>query len=265
MQSLIDSLLPQVVEIARETGHFIFEQKQKLHTAGIEEKSANNLVTAVDKAAESMLVSRLLALLPDSNILGEEGGEINNDSALTWIIDPIDGTTNFVHDLPLFCISIALQAGNDIVLGVINDISHKEIYTATSNEKAKVNGQEIRVSDCDTIQKGLFVTGFPYHEEKLEESLELYKHFIRQSRGIRRLGSAALDMAYVARGRFEAFYEIGLSAWDVAAGSLIVQQAGGQISDFRGGNNAVFGKNMLASNGRVHPAMLSLLKTFRMS
>ena len=180
-----------------------------------------------------------------------------------WVVDPLDGTTNFIHRVPVFAVSIALLDGDKPVLGVVHEANLNECFSAWEDAPALLNGNEICVSPISTMDKALLATGFPYYDYgKLDAYLEVFKYFMQHTSGLRRLGSAATDLAYVACGRFEGFYEYGLHPWDVAAGAFIVQQAGGKVTDFHGGNNYIFGAEMLASNKTLHSPMQEALKRF---
>lgn len=258
----LKQLRNQVLTIATEVGNFIKTERTNFNNSNLEEKSAHNLVTEVDKAAEALLFEKLSTLYPEAGFLGEEGNSKKGTSDYQWIVDPIDGTSNFVHNLPLYSTSIALAKGNDVVLGVVNDIAHNTNYHAVKGDGAFANNVAIRVSTSQKVYDSLFVTGFPYEEKQLDEFLDIYKYLIRNSRGVRRLGSAAIDLCYVAHGKFEAFYEIGLQPWDVAAGSLIVSEAGGHVSSINGTNNFLFGKTLLATNSHIHTEFSEILHTF---
>jgi myo-inositol-1(or 4)-monophosphatase len=256
--------LPQICEavctISREVGKFIRLEQSRLTEATIEEKGLNDFVTYVDKAAESLLVRELKALLPEAGFITEENTVAQEEKEFKWIIDPIDGTTNFIHGLPLFCISIALMHNQTTVLGVVYELSRDECFHAITGRNSYLNTSPIHVSKRKLIKDSLIVTGFPYKDDGvLEQWVSLFTHFIRNSHGIRRLGSAAIDLAYVACGRFEAFYENGLAPWDVAAGAFIVQQADGAVSDFSGGNNYIFGKELVAGNGFVNQELIECI------
>jgi myo-inositol-1(or 4)-monophosphatase len=229
----------------------------------VEYKGTHNLVTYVDKTAEKMLIERLRQLVPEAGFIAEEDDQLEQKTELNWIVDPLDGTTNFIHKIPLFSISIALTDGEITRLGVVYEINLKEAFYAWDNGPAMLNGKPIRVSNTKVLDKALLATGFPYYDySKLDAYLMLFKDMMKYSRGVRRLGSAAVDLAYVAAGRFELFYEYGLNPWDVAAGAFIVQQAGGKITTFSGGKNFVFGKEIVASNQQVHLEFLAYLNRY---
>ena len=209
-----------------------------------------------------MLIDELKKLIPEAGFIAEESGIVES-VVYRWIIDPLDGTTNFVHKIPLFSISIALQENGQTVIGVVYEINLDECFYAWKNGPAYLNGSKICVSPTNTLTDSLIATGFPYYDfSRLPAYLEFLGYLIQKTRGIRRLGSAAVDLAYVACGRFEAFYEYGLHPWDVAAGAFIVEQAGGQLSGFDGGKDVVFGKDIIASNTLVHNEILDKIKVY---
>jgi len=249
----LETITKQVVDLTKDVGEFIKQEVNKLDKDDIEEKGIHNLVTYVDKQSEKKLVNALGKILPEAGFIAEEDDTLIRSNKLNWVIDPLDGTTNFIHRIPLFAISIALMDGNEVILGVIYEINLKECFYAWKDSAAFLNGNKINVSNTTKLDNSLLATGFPYYDyTMLDQYLNLFKDLMRTSRGVRRLGSAAVDLAYVACGRFELFYEYGLQSWDVAAGALIVKQAGGQVTDFKGSNNYVFGKQLIASNKHTH-------------
>ena len=247
----LEKLTSQVCKLANETGNFINNEVNRLRSSDIETKSANNFVTYVDKQSEERLVEGLSLILPGSGFIAEEN-PLLQAKELTWIIDPLDGTTNFIHGVPVYCISIALMDGSELIIGVIYEINQKECFYSWKGGDSYLNGREIEVSKTALIADSLFATGFPYYDySRLDSYLNFFRYMMQFSHGIRRLGSAAADLAYVACGRFDGFYEYGLSPWDVSAGALIVQNAGGRVSDFKGGKDYIFGKEIIASNSKV--------------
>jgi myo-inositol-1(or 4)-monophosphatase len=250
-----------VIDICREVGDFIGREGASFDKGKIEQKEGfNNLVSYVDKEAEKKLVSALSKILPGSGFLGEEGTSIEGTTGYRWIIDPLDGTTNFTHGLPPFAISIGLALNNDVVLGIIYEVNRKEMFHSYQGSPAFCNDTEIRVSPISRLEDSLLATGFPYYEfEKMDSYLKIISSFLKRSHGVRRLGSAATDLAYVACGRFEGFFEYNLNPWDVAAGTFLVQQAGGTVTDFKGGKNFVFGGELCAGCD-VHPRMLEIIQ-----
>ncbi|WP_289054760.1 inositol monophosphatase family protein [Carboxylicivirga marina] len=238
----------KVCELARQTGAFIKESQQK-SAIDIEIKGDNDFVTQVDKAAEQKIVNGLKELIPESGFIAEEGTSDIKGEVFDWIIDPIDGTTNFIHGLAPYAISIALQEKGELVLGVIYEMGLDECFYAYKGSPAYLNGHEICVSDTKNIKNSLIATGFPYSNyDRLDGFMNSIRYFMEHSRGLRRLGSAATDLAYVACGRFDSFYEYNLKPWDVAAGVFIIKQAGGAVCDFNGGDNFLFGQEIIATN-----------------
>lgn len=259
----LEKLTKQVCTLAAETGDFIHGEATKFRGENIEEKSLNNFVTYVDKAAEDLLVKGLSKLLPGSGFIAEENAALSR-AEYTWVIDPLDGTTNFIHGVPVYAISIGLLNDNEILSGVILEINQSECFYTWKSAPSFLNGEQIRVSSTQEVKDALLATGFPYFDYgRLDEYLELFRHLMQHSRGVRRLGSAATDMAYVACGRFDGFYEYGLSPWDVCAGALLVKNAGGKTTDFRGGTHYLFGRELIATNASISGEFLQLFKTWK--
>jgi len=249
----LEAITKNVTDICKETGIFIKKQADVFSTEDVLEKGVHNLVTYVDKEAEKQILAALTPLVPGAGFIAEEQNELPRADRYNWIVDPLDGTTNFVHGLPIYSISVALMEYDQLLVGVIYEITSQECYYAWKGGGAFLNGKAIRVSKTDKLDHSLLATGFPYHDYSLiEPYLELFKDLMQSSRGVRRLGSAAMDLAYVACGRFELFYEYGLQPWDVAAGILLVNEAGGQVTDFKEGNNCLFGEQLIASNKLTH-------------
>jgi myo-inositol-1(or 4)-monophosphatase len=252
-----------VTAICKSVGDFIYEESKKITAASIEVKGKHDFVTYVDKASEKMLVDALSELIPESGFIAEENTSDKVGAEFNWIIDPLDGTTNFIHGIPMYAISIALQQKDEIVLGVVYEINLKECFYAWKGSEAFLNGNPIKVSANKTINDSLIATGFPYYDySKLTEYMEIFTYLMKNSRGVRRFGSAAVDLAYVACGRFEAFYEYGLRPWDVAAGTFIVQQAGGCNYDFKGGDNYIFGKELISCNPHIAEEFLGVCRSY---
>ena len=257
----LSAIEENVINVCLEVGEFIDREGSQFDRSRIEQKEGfNNLVSYVDKESEKKLVGALSKILPGSGFIAEEGTAIEGTNGYRWIIDPLDGTTNFTHGLPLFAISIGLALHDKMVLGIIYEVNKKEMFHTVEGGPSFCNSKEIRVSPIRSLQESLLATGFPYYEfEKMNAYLEIISNFLRQSHGVRRLGSAATDLAYVACGRFEGFFEYNLNPWDVAAGAFLVQQAGGTVTDFSGGNNFLFGGELIAGCG-VHPDMLKIIR-----
>ncbi|HRG57343.1 MAG TPA: inositol monophosphatase family protein [Bacteroidia bacterium] len=246
------SICNNVIEIAKKTAQYIQSEKGKISAQQIEIKGLNDFVTRVDKTSEKLIIEALEPLVPEAGFIAEENTKSQKGDVYNWIIDPLDGTTNFIHGIPCYCISIALMQENEIVVGVIFEMNLQECFYAWKNGGAFLNGKQIHVSNTNKLIDSLLATGFPYYDyQYLNEYLDLFKHFMKNSHGVRRLGSAAADLAYVAAGRFEGFYEYSLKPWDVAAGALIVIEAGGKVSDFKGGSNYIFGQEIVSSNANI--------------
>lgn len=259
----LKKICKDVCALAKTTGNFIKNESAKFSTDQIETKGKNDFVSYVDKAAEKQLIEGLTGLIPDAGFIAEEGTSLEKGEVYNWIIDPLDGTTNFIHGLPCYSISIALMRNTTIIMGVVHEINLNECFYAWENSNAYLNEQLIQVSKIKTLSNSLLATGFPYYDYgRMDEYLDLFKYFMKHTHGLRRLGSAATDLAYVACGRFEGFYEYGLQPWDVAAGAFIVQQAGGQITDFKGGTDFVFGKELVAGNGFISDEFLKIVQTY---
>lgn len=227
----------------------------------IKHKNAVNLVTDADKESEQAIIDTIRRAHPRHGILAEERGmESGVASPYKWVIDPLDGTTNFAHGFPVYCVSIALEYRGTVVLGVVLDPTRRDLFVAVSGQGAMLNGTRIRVSHSSALDAALLVTGFAYDiRESTHNNLDYFSRFCLRARGVRRTGSAALDLCYVAAGRFDGFWEMKLHSWDVAAGSLMVTEAGGHMSDFKGGAFSIYGEEMVASNGSIHGQMLAVL------
>ncbi|NLF41808.1 MAG: inositol monophosphatase [Bacteroidales bacterium] len=261
MESFYKKTCGQMIEVAREAGAFIRESKLKLKSSDIEVKGLHNFVTYVDKQSEMLIVERLKDIIKDAGFVVEENTVSGLAEKYNWIVDPLDGTTNFIHGLPCFSVSIALMEDERIVAGVVYEINQDECFYAWEGGGAWLNGKAIKVSDAYSLKDSLVATGFPYYDyERLEAYMKLFTWCIRNTHGVRRIGSAAVDLAYVACGRFEGFFEYSLNAWDVAAGALLVKEAGGRVSDFDGGENYIFGKEIVASNAFVFNEFIDKVK-----
>ncbi len=221
-------------------------------------KGEVDLVTEVDEQAEQVIREILLGAFPAYGMLAEEGGTLVGEEDARWIVDPLDGTTNYAHGLPFFCVSVALERCGRVVLGVVHDPMHEETFVAERGGGATLNGEPIKVSDTEELIRALIATGFPYDRAEMPEALELFGRFAATTQGMRRLGSAALDLCYVASGRLDGYYERGIWAWDIAAGNLILEEAGGKVTNYRGGILDLEGREIVASNGALHPAMTEL-------
>ena len=256
-------MLATAVEAALSAGRL---QRRHFRTPlDIHKKGAIDLVTEIDIAVEREFRATIAARFPEHTVLGEESGPGEpSRSRFQWIIDPIDGTTNYVHGLAIFCVSIALEIDGRLMVGVVYDPMADELFTAERGEGARLNGRRIHVTDTAELGDALLCTGFPYTvREKPGHLIFGFAEFMRQSRAVRRLGSAALDLCYTAAGRFDAFYEESLQAWDIAAGALIVEEAGGRVTGSRGEPFTPHAGHVVASNGHLHPLVLSTLDTVR--
>lgn len=258
----LQTLCQEVSELSKAVGVFIRSEQTKFSSEKIEVKGKNDFVSYVDKTSEKLIVEKLSKLLPEAGFIAEEGTSTKKGEIYNWVIDPLDGTTNFIHGIPCFAISIALMRKEELILGVIYEVNFDECFYAWEGSKAFLNGKEIRVSETSKLSDSLLATGFPYYDYgHTDEYLRLFKHFMKNTHGLRRLGSAATDLAYVACGRFEGFYEYSLHPWDVAAGAFIVQQAGGKVTDFKGEGNYIFGKEIVAGNAVFFDEFLTAVKT----
>jgi myo-inositol-1(or 4)-monophosphatase len=227
----------------------------------IDFKGDINLVTDIDRLSEKTIVEIIMDKYPDHQILAEESEGKRSESPYRWIIDPLDGTTNYAHGFPFFCVSIALEKDREIILGIIYDPLLEEFFVAEKGKGAYLNKKKIEVSSTDNLIHSLLATGFPYDlRESEENNIDHFNNFIMSAQAVRRAGSAALDLCYVAMGRFDGFWELKLSPWDVAAGSLIVKEAGGIVTDFKGGDFDIYSKEILASNKKIHNEMVQVLK-----
>jgi myo-inositol-1(or 4)-monophosphatase len=228
----------------------------------IKYKGEVDLVTETDERAEDAIREALLGAFPSYGMLGEEGGETVGDEDARWIVDPLDGTTNFAHGLPMFAACIALERAGDVVLGLVYDPIAEEIFVAERGRGARLNGEGISVSETDQLLRALVVTGLPYDRDEVPAAVDLFGRFATRAQDMRRLGSAALDLCYVAAGRLDAYYERGIHAWDVAAAGLILEEAGGRITDYKGHPFELEGGEVVASNGPLHPALIELTSEF---
>lgn len=247
-------------EATREAGKIISDYFQGSFTVDNKE-GINNLVTEVDKHSEKRIIEIIRKHYPSHSIISEEVGEMIQDSPYQWIIDPIDGTVNFAHGIPLCCVSIGLKHNEDLILGTVYNPMMNELFFAEKGKGAFLNEKPISVSTKSDFRKACLVTGFPYKwPDSKEHPIRVFERFIMEGLPVRRLGSAAIDLCWVACGRFDGFWEYNLSSWDVAAGYLIVQEAGGRITNFEGDAYSVFDKETLATNGHIHEEMLRLIR-----
>lgn len=255
------NLLEQLVTIVKGVDQLLPKTAMR-NDPKINLKSPNQLVTETDVAVEQYLIKELQKLLPEAGFITEESQiEQNSKAEYIWVIDPIDGTTNFVHQIPIFCVSVALLHNKKPFLGVVYELNAKEMFSAEKDKGAFLNGNSIHVSHHTELQDTLIATGFPYYDyERIDPYLNSLKVFMKETRGVRRLGSAAADLAYVACGRFDAFYEYSLSPWDVAAGILLVEEAGGKIAGFNATTDPLFGREILATNPSIFNQVHAIIK-----
>ncbi len=246
---------------ARAAGDIILRNIDKLDRLKVETKAQNDFVSQVDLKAEEVIIEALRTAYPDHGILAEENGRFNEDSDTQWIIDPLDGTTNFLHGFPQFAVSIAMQRKGRLEIAVVYDPVKNELFTAAKGEGAQLNDRRIRVTGQKGLQGSLIGTGFPFkHPQHLDCYLETFKAVHPHAAGIRRAGSAALDLAYVAAGRLDGFWELGLSPWDMAAGVLLVREAGGIVTDFSGDGKYLETGNVVAAASKVYQPLYEAIR-----
>ncbi len=246
--------------LCKEVSKFIALEAQNFDNSKIEHKGLNDLVSYVDKTAEQKLVKGLKQILPEAGFITEENTANTKGELYNWIVDPLDGTTNFIHGLPVYAISVALMENQELVGAVVYEVNREECFSASKNNGAYLNEVQIFVSSTPKLADSLLATGFPYYDfDNMSKYLKILEDLMRNTHGLRRMGSAAVDLAYVACGRFEGFFEYNLNAWDVAAGALIVQEAGGQVSEFNRGADFVFGRSIVAS-GSIHHALIESIQ-----
>ena len=257
------TLTQEVIDLTKKVGVFIRQEGLSFNHERIEYKGLNDLVSYVDKTAEVQLVTGLSKLIPSAGFITEEKTINKVGEHYNWIIDPLDGTTNFIHGIPTFAISIALQLNDELVLGVVYEINRDECFYAWKNGGAYLNNRIIRTSKIPHVSNTLLATGFPYYDfRKQEPYLKLFQELMQRCHGLRRIGSAAVDLAYVACGRFDGYFEYNLNAWDVAAGIVIVKEAGGDIIDFSGGNQPIELREIVATNGYVSTELIGIINEY---
>jgi myo-inositol-1(or 4)-monophosphatase len=257
----LESITESVIELCYEVGSFIKSEQSKISSKDVETKDLNSFVSYVDKQAEEKLVNQLKNILPQAGFITEEDTEDVIKDDFNWIIDPLDGTTNYLHDLPVFAISIGLQDKKGMLIGVVYEMGFDEMFSAFRDGGAKMNGKPILVKKATDLKDTLLATGFPYHDfVRMPKYMKLLEDCFQNTRGLRRFGSAATDLAYVACGRFDGFFEYGLNPWDVAAGALLVQEAGGMVRDFQSGNDFVFGREILAGSTSIFPSLEKMVQ-----
>ena len=254
-------MLNFAIQTARDAGAILADRWGR--ALQISNKGDIDLVTEADLASEKLIIERIKSYYPRHAILAEESGasELSGNSEWKWIIDPLDGTTNYAHSYPCFCVSIALEHRGEIEIGVVYDPTRDEVFAAEKGQGAMLNGRRIRVSEVEDLNSAMLCTGFPYNVRERPNFARDFANFTMEAQAVRRDGSAALDLAYLACGRFDGFWEDGLNAWDVAAGILLIREAGGTVTDFRGAPLDIYTPKVLASNGLVHNAMMRVLGT----
>jgi myo-inositol-1(or 4)-monophosphatase len=259
----MNDVLTRVSDIARQAGRV--QRARFGHVRHIEFKGAINLVTEVDRECEALIVSELRKSFPNDDILAEEGSGSECGCARKWIVDPLDGTVNFAHGFPFFCVSIALEEAGELTTGVIYDPNRDEIFTAAKGLGAHMNGEPIRVTGETELSQSMVATGFAYNvqEEERFDNLGNFARFVKLARAVRRPGSAAIDLAWLACGRLDGFWELFLRPWDMAAGVCIIREAGGLVTSFDGSPYDLYGTQILASNGKIHAQMMIVLEAQR--
>jgi myo-inositol-1(or 4)-monophosphatase len=259
----LENITRQVQVLSEEVGLFVVSELNGLSSENIKSKGLNDFVTYVDTTSEKKLVEGLRKIIPEAGFLVEEDTVKEEENQYKWIVDPLDGTTNYIHGIKPFSISIALAKDGEIIMGLVNELGNNEIFKAWKDSPAYLNDSEIKVSNTADLRESIIGTGFPFKDfHRLNSYMKLLEHFMKNSHGIRRFGSAAVDLCYIACGRFEAFFEYSLKPWDVAAGSFILKQAGGKVSDFSGGNDYLFNQEIVATNNKVFNQFLQDIKNF---
>lgn len=254
-------LTDKVRVLAVETGNFIREERKKFSRERVEKKRAHDYVSYVDKESENRIVSRLKELLPEAGFIAEEGSGSMSDEPYCWLVDPLDGTTNFIHDNAPYCVSIALRNREELLLGVVYEICRDECFWTYKGTLSYLNGKEIHVSAVSSLDDAFIAMGFPYNAEEYRPvALTLVNECYGKVGGLRLIGAAAAELCYVAAGRFDARIEAFIGPWDIAAGALILQNAGGKVTDFSGGDTFYSGHQVVASNGRIHDFMLKIIE-----
>ena len=255
----MESFKALAIRAAKKAGRILQDHLGRVKK--VDYKGAVNLVTEMDLLSEKLIVAEIRKIYPKHSILAEEKTNRQEDSPYRWVIDPLDGTTNYAHGYPIFCVSIGLEKDGAIILGVVYDPSRNELFVGEKGKGAHLNGRRIHVSPTPKLSQSLLATGFPYDlRESPVNNFDHFQNFAMRSHAVRRAGSAALDLCYVSAGRFDGFWEMKLGPWDLAAGSLIVREAGGKVTDFQGHPIHLDGKYVLASNGKIHGEMIRALK-----
>ena len=256
----LEELTKQVRVLAMETGKFLKKERTHFQREKVQEKNAHDYVSYVDKESERRIVARLQELLPEAGFIAEEGSGSLTTEEYCWVVDPLDGTTNFIHNNAPFCVSIALRNREEILLGVVYEVCRNECFWAWKGSAAYLNGEEIHVTNINNLDQSFIELGFPYDAERFRPIItRLIERLYGRVGGLRLMGSAAVELCYIAAGRFEARFEGLLGPWDIAAGSIILTQAGGKITDFSGGDSFYSGHEVLARNGQVHEQILKII------
>ena len=257
-------LTEEVCRIAKEAGSFIREERKSFQRTCALKKHAHDYVSYVDKESEKRIVTCLRELLPEAGFIAEEGSGSLTDESYCWLVDPLDGTTNFIHNFAPYCVSIALRKENELLLGVVYEICRDECFYTYKGASSYLNGTPIHVSDIDNLDESFIAIGYPYDSDNYKEiAAHLVKNCYGNVTGIRTVGAAAAELCYVAAGRFEGRVEGFIGPWDIAAGVLILQNAGGKTTDFSGGENYTSGKEVLATNGRIHSAFIEIFNELK--
>lgn len=258
----LKTICEDVKTLSQEVAAFIRDELNAVSQDQIITKDHNSLVTYVDQTAEKKIVKRLQELIPEATFITEEDTIEQAEGDLVWIIDPLDGTNNFLHKIPHFAVSIALRQKDEIVIGVVYDVMREECYSSVRGQGAYLNDKQIKVSSKETVEECVLATGFPYSKSiNFKPLINTLEHWMLNARGIRRFGAAALDLCFVAAGRIDCYYEYKLNIWDIAAGILIVKEAGGEVTDYQGGQSYKEGDQVVASNKKIHPYVIDVLKT----
>lgn len=259
----LEDLTSATIPVVRKAADFIRSQAGSVSTDQIESKALNSLVSYVDRSAEEILVEGLGAILPDATFLTEEDTVDNTDSSLVWIIDPLDGTTNFLHNLPFYSVSVALQSHGELVIGIVLEVTREELFHCWKDGGSFLNYQSIRVASNRSFDEAIIATGFPYQDlNQLDQYINVFHSFVKNARGVRRLGSAALDLAFVAAGRFDGFYEFNLNPWDIAAGSLLIKEAGGLVEGFYDTDGWQTGSSIIGSAPAIFHRMKDIINEY---
>lgn len=256
----LENICAQTCAIAKEAGLFIKKERENFNADVVEVKSFNQLVSYVDKNAEEILVAGLKHIFPEAGFITEEQTIATEQKEWMWVIDPLDGTTNFIHALPVYSVSVGLIRNGKPVLGVVYEVNREEMFYAWQNGGAWLNGQRISVKQNTELEKSLLATGFPYYDFKvMDEYIKALKYLMTHTQGMRRMGSAAVDLAYTACGRFDGFFEYGLSPWDIAGGICLIEEAGGIVTTFDGSEDTIYSKSIIGSSKALYPQFMAVI------